>query len=281
MYEGLYELAISNFNLAFTLIDQPKARDFFLAAKCYSQLNKVPEMLTHLELAVRGGLDKSFIASDSLWFSDYLFSKDYKSILRIHPETINASVDKEAEAAFTSLDKKFKLSNIIQYYKSYDKRDSLPNAYNTSLQSFMPYSDSMTAQLVYYYYHHPFPSDQKKRRKFILMSKLFLSTDLACIDGLKSIFINNIDIGTATPNDFSKVFDRLLLKTTEPDQMTDRLYGMVENSIPEADFEMIVQNRKDIGLSTYYILAPNYTKNYKPRPIAFIIRHPKTGQGLH
>ena len=46
----------------------------------------------------------------------------------------------------------------------------------------------------------------------------------------------------------------------------------MENSIPYKDYEQILENRKSVGLSIYYIIAPNYINNYVPQPISEIIK---------
>ncbi|MFK8045237.1 MAG: hypothetical protein AB8B72_07065 [Crocinitomicaceae bacterium] len=272
MYEGQYDLAIANFTRAFILVDQPKSRDFFLAAKCYSQIGNEKEMYKYLELAVLGGLDKSFIEADSLWFTNYRFSDGYISTMKLEPSKVEKIKDKDSEEAFHALEKNFKMFKVLKYYKAYHKRDSFPDDYQLKLETYIPYNDSMTNQLVDFYCNYSFPSKNEDIRLLIVMSTMFLSADLPYYNSLKMIFKSNIDKGIVTPSHYMNLFENFQLQKLNPYQRVDKTFGTAENSIAKEDFEQILKNRKEIGMSTYYVSAPNYFKNYKPVPIEKLIR---------
>ena len=272
MYQGHYDLALLNFDLAFETVEHPKARDLYLASKCYSQINDEVQMFYYLESSVRAGLDKLFIQADSLWFGNYIFTNTYKDILKIRSDITDNNQNKDAETAFKSLEHHFKVMKVLKFYQAYETRDSLVEKYNSALKKFIPYSDSMTAEIINYYYKYPLPIEQKKLRTLIVMTKMFLTADLPEIDSLRSILFQHLDNGNITPYNFSVIFERLSLNNLEPDVYTSRQYGIMENSIPYKDYEQILENRKSVGLSIYYIIAPNYINNYVPQPISEIIK---------
>jgi tetratricopeptide (TPR) repeat protein len=273
MYEGQYDLAISNFNLAFELVDNPKARDYFLAAKCFAQLHQEHEMLAHLEFAIKGGLSKSFIEADSLWFTNYRLSKAYKEVLKTDSNETPAFKNGYSSSAFEQIENMYDFSKVIAYYKAYNQRDNFPSEYETFMKSYKPYRDSLISLITDFILYYSIPTEPKKTKSLVSLCARFLARDNPKIDSIQSMLYKRLDQGDITPIDYAIIFERMPLKIDEINFESKRIYGTVQHSIPENQFEEILENRKSIGLSTYFISAPNYYMNYKPTPIFDIIRH--------
>jgi len=272
MYEGQYDLAIANFSEAFSLVEFPNARDYYLVSKCYSQLNVEPEMLLHLELAIKGGLNKSYIEADSLWFTNFRFSDSFKTLLKIKPEKNDIQEDKKSKLAFKSLKKGLNRTRTIQYYRLYEKRDSLADQYDSFLKKYLPYCDSMTASLTDYLFNHSLPTDTKDMNTLIVLCQLFLYSELPEIDSIESILLGHLDNGVLTPIEFGKIFEWMPLKRPDPERQSNYIYGLSMNTVQAKDLKRIIEKRQQIGLSRYFFLGPNYQSNYKPQPIELIIK---------
>lgn len=272
LFEGQYDMAIANFNMAFTMVPKPKARDYYLATKCYSQLNLETEMLAHLELAVLGGLDKDFIIADSLWFTNYRHTMAFKTIEELDPVQIGLPENKAAEKAYKALKKKVSLIKVMKFYRLYDTKDSLAEPYNAYLVKYQPYQDSMQKMLLNFYFDHPMPTAPDKLNFLQLVCMTFLTHDMPELEKLEKYFIQEIDKGTITPLYFASIFDNPFNEQEKKLQYLPSNYGMEEAVIPPNEVDKILAKRKAIGLSIYYQYAPNYSQNHKPNLIADMIR---------
>ncbi|PZE16498.1 hypothetical protein DNU06_13205 [Putridiphycobacter roseus] len=272
MYEGNYELAINNFEMAFELVDQAKARDYYLTSKCYAQLNKEDLMYHFLEAALRNGLDKNFVISDSLWFTSFSNSSTFKEVLQIAPLTSPVEIDKTGEEALLAIDKMFEIEIMFAYYKAERQKDSLPDAYKIYFNNYTAYRDSMQKHLVYYYLNYSIPTTKPLQLKLKRLTLFLMDKSVPEMDQINDILIESIDQGVLYPYYVAFLIDNLGPNSLKPFRYSNQLYGTTENSVPKTNFNEILDNRKAVGLSTYYYDAPSYVKNYKPTPIINIIR---------
>ena len=261
MYEGNYELAINNFEMAFEIVPRPKGRDYFCMAKCQSQIVELEKSLHFLFLAKKAGCTNDFIISDSLWFTHIYESHAFKEML-----LINHSIE---EDSLTNL----KLQTLLSmedrkmiFYKFQREKvsDTLSEAYLKNENDYQVYLDKYVNALSDFILTCNWPISNIKSRNISLLCRLYLNSDLPIYDSIVSSLYKQLESGYITPYDFA-----LILEKKDPSNVQ---YGLALNSIPKNKLSEIQENRKLIGLSTYYSEAPNYNTNYKPSPIISNLR---------
>lgn len=270
MYEGHYELAISNFEVAFDLVNQPKARDYFLVSKCFAQLNNHIEVYHYLQLAVENNLNKEYIIADSLWFTNQAYSSEFKTILKLKP--IVKKPKEDSSIAFNRLKEDFKLNHIIQFYKYTDKKDTTSKDYLKFMEKYIPYRDSFKLELIQFCLNDMLPSTTKELNRLHFFCLHFLHQDLTEYDAIKNRFKGFINSGEITPMFYAETFDRIVKHQSNNIKNTKSEFGIFEASIKQTDLMKTIEKRLSIGLSQYYYDAPNYGKNYKPISISKSIR---------
>ncbi|MFK8037319.1 MAG: hypothetical protein AB8B74_03430 [Crocinitomicaceae bacterium] len=262
MYEGHYQLASTNFEMAFNLVESPKPRDYYLNAKCYTQLNDDNMVFKYLKLSVENGLDKNFIIDDSLWFTNQMHSQEFKSILAIN--SFFKKQIKEKSEDFVRLSKDFKMNDIIKYYKYADKKDSTSENYLKFMAKYLPYQDSFRIELIKFCLNGQLPYNKKDLGRLHFYCIHFFYPNMPELSNIKKRFIDLIDKGFLSPMYYATTFDKVPIRQNTMYPAIKSEFGITEESVNQADLTQIIENRISIGLSQYYYDAPNYRKNYKP-----------------
>ena len=264
MYQGNYELAIANFNHAFDIVGQPFARDYYLAAKCYSQLNQPSEMYHFLEKAVTGGLDQDFIISDSLWFTDFRFEPKFKSLEApvnnkqtepVNYDSLYYQVLKRALNDTDSMQRQW-IKTIVK-----DRGDTtaIANA-RANHKAFVINNHDSIVELIISKGISNFSELQNVQLQLLdTYVNIYEFDDQKAVDYL----FTQLDDGIITPVQFAIIAGRGSI-----DDHPDYFYGIHANSILPDQLDLVIKNRKQIGLSIYYARSPNYTDNIAPFPVS-------------
>ncbi len=263
MYQGNYNLAIVNFEIGFEQVDKPHARDFYYTARCYSQLQEVEYMYNYLEKSLSAGFPLKHIITDSLWFTNYRYETRYRTILErdffIPTHSQDTSLINILNTIWKNTPDYSEVDSIKTYFKTSDieyktffkKRDSILDS-NQKLYEEAILQNNLASLI---------NSDVNLISK---LSFMYLSTDSKQYDLIIRKFYNALTDGKVSPSFYANIIDRSRQFSGKP-----ILYGLNLNSINEEDFEFIVENRKKIGLSTYYATAPVYRSIYEQPDITY------------
>ena len=271
MYEGNYELAIANFESAFELVDQPFARDYYLASKCFSQINDEEKMYFYLEQALSNGLKSNFILSDSLWFTSFRFDDRFKTSLNKHYEVKeNVILDTNYNNILSDL--YFETDSLYRHWMiSVFKKDTGESANETrrkAKQDFDTYIEKNYDYFKTQILSRELPQNRNGLVTYRALCGYFLDETSCEYENLVDSLKIKLDQGLIKPISFASFAERM-----EPFGLSK--YGLYSNSIDPARLDEILENRKAIGLSIYYSYSPNYYKNYSPEPISNNFIKPK------
>ncbi len=274
MYEGNYELAVTNFEMAFEMVDSPLARDLFFASKCYSQLNERNKMYTYLERSLSQGLDTLRLDWDSLWFTNFKYETRYKNLIRdFYKPRNNWETNDLCNTALKQLRDEYD-----PYYfwpEAYPKSDT-----STTKDSLIfvderaAYMLKMERLLVDIFMTYGIPK-QKEGQKIIKNYCWWLiQSGIPEYDTIVYLFDEALETGIISPLYYAKIWNfsyTLNGKTFESNWQNK--YGL--SPFKPEKLDEIIENRQSIGLSIYYDAAPDYVKGYKPEPISNRFIKPK------
>jgi len=266
MYEGNYDLAISNFEMAFEMVNLPYARDFYLASKCYAQMNEPDLMYSYLEKSIFNGLNIDFVLTDSLWFTDFIFENEFKNALLIKPKSLEKISTKDSiyhEQLHLLYDELKHYSSAYMDNIISGDRDSLKlDSIRQLEQSFLLKNHDNFINL---FSNHGIPIHPTALSHFETLCFQFVQfqDDNEIIELLRQA----LDQGKIKPIFFARLIEGQFLKLSKSKDR-DYQYGLRSNTIEAKNLGKIQNQRKSIGLSIYFAFSPNYEKNYKPEPIS-------------
>lgn len=257
MYEGHYEMAVVNFEMAFEIVDQPKARDYFCISKCYSQLKREDKTYQYLDSAVKNGYNKTYILSDSLWYNDYFKSNTYNSIMAF--EDTAEIVYSGSEIICEKLDNSIDYKKNREFIQFYFKGDTNSQEFIDFIVPYNQYYDSIQKIIIQYCLNNEFPQNRNIQDGLIYMVTTYTNNELKEYDAIKKWIFSALEKGVITPIQYKTFAERSGFM----------YYNFNSDYSNYSTLEQKLINRKEIGMSTYFVNSPNYSNNYLPEPIRF------------
>jgi len=281
MNQGNYDVALINFTSGFNEVEKAHARDYYFAARCCAQLRQDEQLFFFLKEALKTGLQKQQIVTDSLWFTDYRFTNEFIDI------TESAYSFPTSDSLY--IDKLQKLGTKL-FNNTFSDLDSIKNAFGEHSTEFKNYQNllsknraEVSQEFFTFFLNNDLPNlfgneffiidtktkiGSKLKYEFLKFFFWLFNADA----NNKQLVLDKLHLGLTSgkipPVMYALIIDRYLKLSGEPIK-----YGVAYQSIIPKSLPQITENRRSIGVSTYYAASPNYDKYILDSDITYNYRH--------